>query len=139
MPPTWLHHRLPDAITLPALPAFLALLVPVGADAVLRGAVGAVLAAAAHAAWHLLAPGSLGAGDVKLAAPLGALLAAAAWPAPAVAAVLAAALTGVAAIGAVAVARARGRPRPAAVAHGPSMLVATVVVLLATVTAAGAA
>lgn len=133
------HRRLPDAITLPALPAFLLLLVPVGPGAVLRGAVGALLTAAVHAAWHLLAPRSLGAGDVKLAAPLGALLAAAAWPAPAVAAVVAALLSGIVAIGAVVLARARGRPRPREIAHGPSMLAATAVVLLATIAATGAA
>lgn len=133
------HHRLPDALTLPALPVFLALLVPVGADAVARGAAGAVLAAAVHAAAHLVAPRAMGAGDVKLAAPLGALLAAAAWAAPVLAAVLAAVLTGVAALLGVAVARARGRPRSAAVAHGPSMLAATAVVLLATITSASTA
>jgi leader peptidase (prepilin peptidase)/N-methyltransferase len=131
------HHRLPDAIVLPALPVVLALLVPLGAGAVLRGAVGAVLAAGAHALWHLAAPRALGAGDVKLAAPLGAALAAAAWSAPVLAAVLAALLTGIAAAVAVGLARARGRPRPAAVAHGPSMLAASVVVLLATIAATG--
>lgn len=131
------HHRLPDAIVLPALPVVLVLLVPVGGEAVLRGVVGAVLAAGAHAVWHVLAPRSLGAGDVKLAAPLGAASAAAAWPAPALAAVLAALLTGVAALAAVGLARARGRPRPTAVAHGPSMLAATVTVLLATIAATG--
>jgi leader peptidase (prepilin peptidase)/N-methyltransferase len=131
------HHRLPDAVVLPASPVVLVLLVPVGTDAVLRGVVGAALAAAAHAAWHAVAPGSLGAGDVKLAAPLGAALAAAAWPAPALAAGLAALLTGLAALLAVGLARARGRPRPTAVAHGPSMLAATVAVLVATIAATG--
>jgi leader peptidase (prepilin peptidase)/N-methyltransferase len=132
------HQRLPDAVVLPALPAVLVLLLPVGIEAVMRGAVGAVLAAGAHAVWHLVAPRSLGAGDVKLAAPLGAALAAAAWPAPALAAVLAALLTGVGAVAALGLARARGRPRPTAVAHGPSMLAATVTVLVATITATGA-
>ncbi|MGI5130583.1 prepilin peptidase [Pseudonocardia sp. CA-107938] len=131
------RRLLPDALVLPAFPLVLLLLVPIGADAVLRGLVGALLAAGVHAVWHLGAPRALGAGDVKLAAPLGAVLAAAAWPAPALAAGLAALLTGGAAIVAVVLARARGRPRPAALAHGPSMLAATVTVLVATIAAAG--
>ncbi len=43
--------------------------------------VGAVVAFAAYAAVHLAAPAALGAGDVKLAAPLGAVLAAVSWEA----------------------------------------------------------
>ena len=68
-----LAGRLPDALTLPALPVALLLLVPVGGDAVARGVVGAVVAVAAHAAVHLVAPAAMGGGDVKLAAPLGAV------------------------------------------------------------------
>ena len=59
---------------------------------------------------------------MKLAAPLGAVLAAAAWPALPMAAALAAALTAAAGVG-----RARHRragPRVAPLPHGPSMLVA---------------
>ena len=69
-----LAGRLPDALTLPALPVALLLLVPVGGDAVARGVAGAVVAVAAHAAVHLVAPAAMGGGDVKLAAPLGAVL-----------------------------------------------------------------
>ena len=58
---------------------------------------------------HLLRPAALGLGDVKLAAPLGAVLGAASWSALAIAAVLAAVITGRGAPAAVlAVAR---RPR----------------------------
>jgi leader peptidase (prepilin peptidase) / N-methyltransferase len=116
-----LHRRLPDALTLPALPVALLLLLPAGPGAVLRGAAGAGIAAAAHAVVHLLHRRALGAGDVKLAAPLGAVLAAVSWPALALAAVLAALLTAVAAaVGLVTGRLARGASLP----HGPSMLLA---------------
>jgi leader peptidase (prepilin peptidase) / N-methyltransferase len=115
------HRRLPDALTLPALPLALVFLLPLGADAVLRGAAGAAVAAGAHAAVHLLACGAMGAGDVKLAAPLGAVLAAAGWPALVLAGLLAAVVT--AALGATGLATRRLR-RGAALPHGPSMLVA---------------
>ena len=39
-----LHQRLPDALTLPALPLALLLLVPLGAEVVLRAGLGAVVA-----------------------------------------------------------------------------------------------
>jgi leader peptidase (prepilin peptidase)/N-methyltransferase len=115
------RHRLPDALTLPALPVALALLAPLGPGAVLRGVAGAAVAVAAHAALHLVAPAAMGAGDVKLAGSLGAVLAASSWSALALAAVLAAVLTGIAGV----VAAARGTTAPGGgVAHGPSMLLA---------------
>jgi leader peptidase (prepilin peptidase) / N-methyltransferase len=118
-----LAGRLPDALTLPALPAALLLLVPVGGDAVARGVVGAVVAVAAHAAVHLVAPAAMGGGDVKLAAPLGAVSAAVSWEALALAGVLAALSSGLLAV-AVLVRRGRG----GAVPHGPSMLLAGLLV-----------
>jgi leader peptidase (prepilin peptidase) / N-methyltransferase len=121
------HHRLPDALTLPALPLALALLVPLGSAALRRGLVGATVAVLAYAAVHLAAPGALGAGDVKLAAPLGAVLAAASWSALLLAAVLTALLTGAMAV----VARARGRAWGSALPHGPPMVVAGWLVVLA--------
>jgi leader peptidase (prepilin peptidase) / N-methyltransferase len=135
-----LHRRLPDALTVPALPVALLLLLPVGPAAVVRGAGGAVVAVAVHAAVHLLDRRAVGAGDVKLAASLGAVLAALAWPALAVAAVLAAVLTALA--GLLVAARPRRVPVPrsgGALPHGPSMLAATwlVVAFLADVGAAG--
>jgi leader peptidase (prepilin peptidase) / N-methyltransferase len=101
-------------------------LVPVGGDAVARGVVGAVVAVAAHAALHLVAPAAMGGGDVKLAAPLGAVSAAVSWEALALAGVLAALSSGVLAV-AVLVHRGRG----GAVPHGPSMLLAGLLVAAA--------
>jgi leader peptidase (prepilin peptidase) / N-methyltransferase len=129
-----LHHRLPDALTLPALPIALLLLVPVGPDVVLRGAAGAAAAVIAHSVVHRVAPAAMGGGDVKLAAPLGAVLAAASWPALVLAGLLAALLSGV--VGVAVVCRGRtGIERSAALPHGPSMLLASWVVATA---AAGA-
>jgi leader peptidase (prepilin peptidase)/N-methyltransferase len=146
------HRRLPNALTVPAFPVALLLLLPVGPAAVLRGAGGALSAVAVHAAVHLVHRRSVGAGDVKLAAPLGAVLAAVAWPALALAALLAALFTAAAGIAAGiaagnaattavrsaavggAGARAgplRGRLAGRDVPHGPSMLVAAWLVTVA--------
>ncbi|GAA4556021.1 prepilin peptidase [Pseudonocardia xishanensis] len=128
------HHRLPDALTLPALPAVLLLAVPLGWGAVGRAAAGAALLAAVHLAVHAVSPTALGLGDVKLAAPVGAVLAAGSWAALAVGCALAALLSGL--VGAVVGARElRGRVRShrredraaavrAELPHGPSMLAA---------------
>lgn len=96
------HRRLPDVLTLPALPVALLLVAPLGGAALARAGPGALAAVAVHAAVHLGSPGSLGAGDVKLAASLGAVLAAASWGAPLLAAVLASALTALVALAALA-------------------------------------
>jgi leader peptidase (prepilin peptidase) / N-methyltransferase len=125
------HHRLPDALTLPALPLMLLLLVPVGSMALRRGLAGAAVAFLAHAVVHVVAPDALGAGDVKLAAPLGAVLAAASWPALVLAGVLSALLSGAMAVVVLAVTRSGGRPRGAALPHGPPMVAAGWVVALA--------
>jgi leader peptidase (prepilin peptidase)/N-methyltransferase len=125
-----LHYRLPDALTLPALPVALVLLVPLGPAAVRRGLAGAAVAFLAYAAVHLAAPAALGAGDVKLAAPLGAVLAATSWPALVLGLVLAAVLSGVMAAGLLA-ARIGGRPWGAALPHGPPLVVAGWLVALA--------
>lgn len=122
------ERRLPDALTLPALPVVLLLLAAVGGPAVWRGVAGAVVAVAAHLAVHLVAPAAMGAGDVKLAAPWGAAPAAVSWEALVVGAVLAALASGLLAA-AVLMTRGRG----GAVPHGPSMLLAGLLV-----TAAGA-
>jgi leader peptidase (prepilin peptidase) / N-methyltransferase len=121
-----LHQRLPDALTLPALPVALLLLAPLGGSAVWRGVGGAAVAFVAYLAVHLAAPSALGAGDVKLAAPLGAALAAASWAALVVAGLLAALLSAV--LAAVMLAM---RGRGGAVPHGPSMLVAGLLVTTA--------
>ena len=119
-----LHQRLPDALTLPALPLALLLLAPLGPEVVLRAGLGAVVAFVAYAAVHLAAPAAMGAGDVKLAAPLGAVLAAASWAAVVAAGLVAALLSAVLATVMLAM-----RGRSSAVPHGPSMLVAGLLVV----------
>jgi leader peptidase (prepilin peptidase)/N-methyltransferase len=130
-----LHHRLPDALTGPAWPAAFLAVLPLGPGALGRAAAGALVAVAVHAAVHRAAPRALGGGDVKLAGPLGAVLAAVSWPALALAAVLAAVLS--AALAAVLLAAGRAG-RAAAVPHGPSMLLATALVLAGAALGAGA-
>jgi leader peptidase (prepilin peptidase) / N-methyltransferase len=132
-----LHHRLPDALTLPALPLAMLLLVPLGSAVLRRGLAGAAVAFTAYAVVHLALPGALGAGDVKLAAPLGAVLAAASWPALVLAAVLAALLSGAMAVAVLVTARSHGRPRGAALPHGPPMVVAGWLVALGVVGVGG--
>lgn len=109
-----LHRRLPDALTLPAVPAGLLLVAPTGTTAVGRGAVGALLGVSVYGVLHLRAPAALGAGDVKLATALGGALAGISWPAAALAAVLAGGLTVLTAL----------VTRQAQVPHGPAMLAA---------------
>jgi leader peptidase (prepilin peptidase)/N-methyltransferase len=88
-----LRRRLPDTLTLPALPGVLALAAPLGGAAVGRAACGAVVLAGGYLAVRLVAPAALGAGDVKLAAPVGAALAAVSWPAVPLGALVASVLT----------------------------------------------
>ena len=115
------HHRLPDALTLPALPVGLLLACPLGAETVLRAAAGAAVLVAVHAAVHVAAPAAIGAGDVKLAGALGVVLAASSWPAVPLGALAAALLTGiVATLGVLTGRLGRGDGVP----HGPSMLAA---------------
>ena len=76
---------------------------------------------------HLAAPAALGAGDVKLSAPLGAVLGAGSWEALVVAGLLAALFSG-AAGGVRCWSRAAGAAR---VPHGPSMLLAGLLVVAA--------
>ena len=92
------HRRLPDTLIAPAAclaPLSLLPLGPVrwGAGCSARSSPSSVTALV-----HLLRPAALGLGDVKLAAPLGAVLGAASWSALAIAAVLAAVITGVVAL-----------------------------------------
>lgn len=115
------HHRLPDALTLPALPVAVLLLLPLGTGTAWRGAVGAGLLVAAHAAIHLAAPAALGAGDVKLAGAVGAVLGGISWTALLVGPLLAALLTCAAGVIGLLSGRLRRRdPLP----HGPAMLAA---------------
>jgi leader peptidase (prepilin peptidase) / N-methyltransferase len=113
-----LHRRLPDALTVPAIPAGLVLLAPVGPVAVGRGVAGAAVALSLYGVLHLLSPTSLGAGDVKLAGSLGAALTGLSWSATLLAAVLAGLVT-------VGLALLTRQP---VVPHGPGMLAAAWVV-----------
>ena len=139
-------RRLPDALTWPAVPVVLASLVPLGGTALLRGVAGAVLLCAAHGLVRLRAPSAMGGGDVKLAASIGAASAGVSWSAVVVGTVLAAVLTAAAgavltvltALTALTVARGarrvpgRGRLVPGrGVPHGPSMLLACLVTVMA--------
>jgi leader peptidase (prepilin peptidase)/N-methyltransferase len=120
------RRRLPNALTLPAVPLVVGALVPAGTAAVLRGVAGAVLLAAAYAAVHLVSPPAMGAGDVKLALPVGAAVTGPAWSALPVAALLAAVLSAVVAGCALAVGRARWGSR---LPHGPVLLASALVVV----------
>ncbi|MCD2187685.1 prepilin peptidase [Actinomycetospora soli] len=113
--------RLPDVLTLPAIPVGWAALVPLGGAAVLAGVAGTLVLGGLHALVAVLAPGAVGGGDVKLAAALGAPLAAVGWWAVALVPVAAAVL-----LAAAAVPRAR-----AALPLGPPLLGVSWVVLLA--------
>jgi leader peptidase (prepilin peptidase)/N-methyltransferase len=115
------HRRLPDALTLPAYPILAGAVVAAavagpGAALVLRAAGAAALFGGLHLLAHTLSRRSLGAGDVKLAGALGAVLGALNWAALVVAATLAAAFTVVLAL---------VRRWPHGVPHGPGLLVAT--------------
>jgi leader peptidase (prepilin peptidase)/N-methyltransferase len=115
------RRRLPDALTLAAYPvlggglAWAAAMAP-SARLFLGALIGAMVFGGAHAVVHVLAPRSLGRGDVKLSGSLGAVLGALGWPALVLATVLASVIT----VGlAVAVRGVRGVP------HGPGLLTAT--------------
>jgi leader peptidase (prepilin peptidase) / N-methyltransferase len=73
------HKRLPDALTLGVLPLLSAALAVAavgggGWPVVVRALVGATVFLAVHLLVAAFRPGSLGGGDVKLAAPVGAVL-----------------------------------------------------------------
>ncbi len=114
------RRRLPDALTLPAYPV-LGLTIAVAAAAgpgpglALSALAGTIVFGGVHALVRAIAPAAMGGGDVKLAGSLGAVLGALGWPALAVAAVLAAVVTAVLALGT----RATTAP------HGPGLLAAT--------------
>ncbi|MEV8442274.1 A24 family peptidase [Actinosynnema sp. NPDC051121] len=111
------HRRLPDALTLPAYPAVGVTLWLCDAD-LWRAVVGCALFGGFHLLVRLLAPSAMGGGDVKLAGPLGAVLASVSWSALPLAAVLASAVTLVLGLW------WRGGGLP----HGPGLLAATWVV-----------
>lgn len=119
------HQLLPDRVTLPAGPVLAALLTVAAAAGpgprlALRAAVAGLLLLAAHALVHLTAPGQLGAGDVKLAGPVGAVLGAVSWSAVLMGVVLAAVVTTTIA----------GVTRRGHAPHGPGLLLATLFIAL---------
>jgi len=109
--------RLPNVLTLGGAAAIILTAAALGNG---PGAVcGGSALSALYLTVHLLAPGGLGAGDVKLAIAVGALtgsLGAGAWALAALGAPLLTAAAGAAAA-------ARGRPGP--IPHGPSMVLAS--------------
>lgn len=121
------HRRLPDALTLPAYPAFATLIAiatiwagwPLAAGA----ALGAVIFLGVHATVHHLRPHSLGAGDVKLSGSLGAVLGATSLSALILAPVLAALCT-------LALRLAGSRRFRTGTPHGPGLLAATTLLAL---------
>jgi leader peptidase (prepilin peptidase)/N-methyltransferase len=128
------HRRLPDVLTLPAYPILAA---AVCAAAAAGGGIGLVLRALGAAAIfgglhllvHALSRRSLGAGDVKLAGALGAVLGAVNWAALVVGATLAAVTTMLLAL---------TRRRRQDVPHGPGLLLATWLVAVFRETGMGA-
>lgn len=66
-------RRLPDPLTLPAAPVVVALALASGPAPAVRAVTGAAALAAILGGQRLLRPGSLGAGDVKLALGVGAI------------------------------------------------------------------
>jgi leader peptidase (prepilin peptidase)/N-methyltransferase len=123
-----LHRRLPDMVTLPALPIALLATLPLGTPSMWRAALGAAALFGVYLTVRVSAPAALGAGDVKLAAPRGAALAAVSWSALLAGTVLASVLTAAVALGGWVARVAGGRHRgevgaTIGVPHGPSMLV----------------
>jgi leader peptidase (prepilin peptidase)/N-methyltransferase len=120
------HRRLPNAVTGPAYPATMGLLVVTcvagaGFDLGARAIAAGVALFALYAVVHLAAPGHLGAGDVKLAGVIGAALGAVSWSALLLGQVIAAVITVVFAV----IARhERGAP------HGPGMLVGALLLVM---------
>lgn len=112
-----IHHRLPDALTLPAYPLVVGFLLAAGhwgagPGVLFRAVLGGLALGGLYAGVHLLAPRALGGGDVKLAGSLGAALGAVSWTAVLLGPVLAAGLT----LGLAVLRRTRQ------VAYGPGLL-----------------
>jgi leader peptidase (prepilin peptidase) / N-methyltransferase len=119
------HRRLPNAITGPAYPVAIGLLVVTcaagaGFDLGVRAIAAGAALFAVYAVVHLATPGQLGAGDVKLAGVVGAALGAVSWPALLLGQVIAAVVTVLLAV----IGRERGAP------HGPGMLVGALLLVM---------
>jgi leader peptidase (prepilin peptidase)/N-methyltransferase len=126
------HRRLPDALTLPAYPVAAAALAAAawlggGRPLAAGAAIGAAGFLAIHATVHLVRPGALGAGDVKLSGTIGGVLGAVGWPALILAAWLAAFCT--LALRLLAPRRVTATWRDG-VPHGPGLLAVTCLIAL---------
>ncbi len=112
-------RRLPNWLTMPGALAILAVATAIGRG--LPALLGAFALAGLYLVVHLIAPAAMGAGDVKLAAGVGALTAAFGYDVWVLAAIAAPLLTAtVACVAAV-------RRSNSVVPHGPSMCMATLV------------
>jgi leader peptidase (prepilin peptidase)/N-methyltransferase len=125
--------RLPNALTLPAIPVTAALLAgPAiageGDGALLRAICAGTVLLLAYLALHLISPAGLGPGDVKLAASMGMVLGWISWPALLWGAVLGFVI---AALVSLALLAARRATRKSDVPFGPSMLAGAWVVIIA--------
>ncbi|WP_232376727.1 prepilin peptidase [Amycolatopsis aidingensis] len=125
------HRRLPNVLTLPLYPAVglalgIAAVAAPGTAPVTGALLGALVFGGAHLLVHLAAPAALGAGDVKLAGSLGAVLGVGGWAVLVLAACLAAVAAAMATVVAAVVARLRrAGARRHGVPHGPGLLAAT--------------
>lgn len=123
-----LEHRLPNVLTMCGAAAVLSIAMVSGHGR--HAVVGAGLLVGLYLTIHLAVPRALGAGDVKLAAGLGGVAGvggAQTWLLAAILAPLATAAAGVVLV------CWRGERGSRAVAHGPSMCLATVIALAAAV------
>lgn len=139
------HLRLPTVLTLAAYPVVAAAIGVaagvVGAPLALRAGLGGLAFAGTHALVRLLNPAALGAGDVKLAGSVGAVLAAVGWAALPVGACLAALITvafSVLRLVSAIAADRRSRWWRTGVPYGPGLLVATWLIAVFPGTAVGA-
>lgn len=126
------HLRLPNVLTVAAYPAVGAAIgvaaLQGGGSLGVRALLGALVFAGVHAFVHLRAPGSLGAGDVKLAGSVGAVLGAVGWASLAVGACLASVVTVGLATARALSRRALGERWRGGLPHGPGLLAAAWIV-----------
>lgn len=114
-------RRLPNVLTVPG--ALMILMASVVAGRGLPAFIGAAALGALYLVIHLLDPGGMGGGDVKLAVGLGALTGAIGAPVWLIAALGAPVLTVV--CGSAMMMCRRDRSTPTVLAHGPSMCLAS--------------
>lgn len=128
------EHRLPNRILLPATACLLALCIAAAmfggsASTLVRAVSGAAILGSVYVALWAASRGGLGGGDVKLAVPIGLLLAWDGWPAFIVGAALAFVVGGIWAIG---VLSTRRGTRDTHIPFGPCMVLGSVLGLCVT-------